>query len=57
MKRFLQREVRDKKIGEAYSSKGAYEGDWMSFEMLPRKKSFSHKGRIKEITNMYLADQ
>ena len=36
---------------------GAYEGAWMSFAMIPRKKSFSHKGRIKGIKNMYLAGQ
>lgn len=36
---------------------GAYNGAWMSFDMLPKVKSLRHNGKINGIDNLYVAGQ
>lgn len=36
---------------------GAYKGAWMAFDMLPKVKNLRHNGRIKGISNLYVAGQ
>ena len=36
---------------------GAYKGSWMAFGTTPKGKQLMHSGRMKEISNLYMAGQ